>query len=141
MKKKFNLYPTVFLFDTNVLILALAGKDPEAEFLRLIAQEKELAFSPIVIAEFLTRASPKEAKALDELVSEFNICEIDVVTARIAAHYRQKFNRKKRKTYLLDCFIAASCKQHSLALVTNNTKDFPMKDIEIFHPNELLLAL
>lgn len=128
----------MIVVDTNVLILGLAGKKPEADVLRKFILPKNIIFSPIVVAEFLARADKKDQKLLKKLLSQFSVIPIENITAEIAANYRQKFTRKKKKVYLLDCFITASCKQHNCALVTNNIKDFPMNDIKIYTPQKLL---
>lgn len=137
MKKEFETTATTFLLDTNIVILALARQEPEQTLLRIIGRAKKLKLSPIVIAEFLIGADANEQEALNILVDEFGFFPIDETTAHLAAFYRRKLTRKS-VAYLLDCFIAASCKQHNLVLITNNKKDFPMTDIKIFNPQEIL---
>lgn len=120
--------------DTNVLILSLAGKAPDASVFEKLITQNKLAFSPITIAEFLARADKRDQKLLERLIKHFPVFHIDTTTAKIAADYRKQFSRKKKTVYLLDCFVAAACKQHNAALLTNDTKDFPMKDIKITTP-------
>lgn len=127
--------------DTNVLILALANKKPDASVFKKLILKRQLLFSPIVVAEFLTQAKPKDQKLLSELTKCFEVSPVDNTTARITANYRQRFLRKKKKVYLLDCLIAASCRQHNANLLTHNVKDFPMTDIEAYTPQALLKRL
>ena len=138
MKKESNFNQQKLLPDTNLLILGLKGESVQGEVLHHLIKEKLLALSPIVIAEFLVRAKPFDQNVLRKLTSEFRTYLIDGETAQIAAEYRREFMRKKHKSYLMDCFVAASCKQHDLILVTNNTADFPMRDIQIYTPQALL---
>jgi predicted nucleic acid-binding protein len=126
----------MFLLDTNILILGLAGQSPEADVLRKVIEKDSLVFSPIVVAEFLTNASDSEKKVFNLLLSRFALITVDEQVARAAAMYRKKFSEKKKKVFLLDCFLAASCKINKLTLITNNTADFPMKDIKILTPDE-----
>lgn len=126
------------VIDTNVLILALAGKDPEASVLKRLILLNQIIFSPIVVAEFLARADKKDQKLLEKLIAQFGVVPIEEQIAKIAAQYRQQFSRKKKTVYLLDCFIAASCKQYGHILVTNNIKDFLMSDIKIYTPRKML---
>lgn len=136
MKKESK--PTKYLPDTNVLILAAKdGGGHEARAMDSLIVSDQLVFSPIVIAEYLVNATEKEKTYLAPLLDEFPIIPIMREAAEIAANYRRKYKRKTHATYLLDCLIAATCKQHGFALVTNNTADFPMEDIPILAPEEL----
>lgn len=128
----------MFFIDTNVLILGLAGQESEASVLKKLILEEELLFSPIVIAEFLSKALKKDQKLLDKLLIHFRVCPMGEKTARIAVSYRQQFSRKTKPPFLIDCFLAALCKENSCGLITNNIKDFPMKDIEILTPKQFL---
>jgi len=129
------------IVDTNVLILALAGKKPEASVLERLILLNQIIFSPVVVAEFLARADKKDQELLEKLISQFGVTPIEEKTAKIAAQYRQQFCRKRKTVYLLDCFIAASCKEHGYLLVTNNIKDFLMDDIKIYTPRKMLEKL
>lgn len=123
----------MYLIDTNVLILAIAGKEPSASFLKRIISEKRGVLSVITIAEFLSKATTKEIKLFEKLLSIFDILDIDEDVARIAAGYRRVFLKISR-VKLLDYLIAAQAKKNKLILVTNNVSDFPMKDIKIITP-------
>ena len=122
-----------FLIDTNVYIRALAGKTPDTAFLKRAVLNKTVVFSPIVIAEFLTRALKEEQEIFEEMMQSFPILPINEETARIAAAYR-KASLQTSKTKLLDCFLAAQTKQHQAVFVTNNRSDFPMRDIRVIAP-------
>lgn len=122
-----------FLPDTNVIINFFKNKEPDASFMKKALNEEEVFLSPIVIAELAAGASPKEKKDLLKLASETKVVEIRDKTAFMAGDYRVRLNRLK-DVYLLDCFIAASAKEHKLILVTNNTSDYKMKDIRIIAP-------
>jgi len=121
-----------YLVDTNILIYALAGKNPWANLMKKWIKEKRVALSSIVVAEFLTGATDEEARVFEALLDRFNSLPVDTATARLAADYRKKFFKKGRKLPLFDCLIAATCKLHKTTLVTFNTTDYPMKDISIF---------
>lgn len=122
-----------FLVDTNVYIRALAGKEPDASFLKKAVRNETVVLSPIVIAEFLTRSLKKEQKIFEEIEHTFLTLPVDGETARIAAVYRKQFLQTSR-TKLLDCFLAAQAKQNNATLVTNNLRDFQMNDIKIVAP-------
>ncbi len=123
----------MFLVDTNVIIRAIAGQEPDATFLRKAIEKNSISISVISVAEFLTRASKKEESAFEKLLRNFPLLLVDEKTARIAAFYRKNFLKTSR-TKLLDILIAAQAKLHRLTLVTNNRSDFPMKDIQVISP-------
>lgn len=123
----------MYLIDTNILILAIAGKEPNASFLKEIVKQNQLVLSVIVIAEFLSRPSDAEQQVFGKLIGRFPTLEIKLSTAQMAAKFRRE-SKKTVRTALLDCLLAAQAYEHDLVLVTNNTTDFPMSDIEIVKP-------
>lgn len=120
-----------YLVDTNVLIYALAGKKPWSELVKKWISKKQLALSSIVVAEFLSGVTDKEAKIFEALLDKFGSLPVDTAIARLAADYRKQFKKRGRKLKLPDCLIAATCKLYKATLVTFNSKDYPMKDITI----------
>lgn len=125
---------SMYLPDSNVLILAFKNHEPEATFLRRQILKRSIVISVVAIAEFLVNATEEQEERFDNLIKEFKTLEIDEQTARIAAKYRKHYSRKSKRIFLIDCFLAAQAKVHNLILVTNNRSDFPMKDIKIFVP-------
>ncbi len=123
----------MILADTNVLIQAILGEEPDKSLLDKAIKNKQLIFSVISIGEFLAQASSKEEQVIEELINNFPVLLVDLETARMAAKYRKQFLKTKR-THLLDCFLAAQAKLNDLTLVTHNKSDFPMKDIKVISP-------
>lgn len=115
-----------YLPDTNIFIYALAGLTPYAEFLRKCIIQERLGISVIVVAEFLSGAEKKEGSAFEKLLSCIEPLPVTGDIAIEAARYRKRF---KRELKLPDALIAASCKIYKTTLVSNNLRDFPMKDI------------
>jgi|SRR3989344_7643156 len=124
----------MYLIDTNIVIRALKGNEPEASFLKQYILKKKVSISVVVVAEFYADASSEDKEIFNELISKLPILIVDVNTAQIAGDYRQQFARKTNRSFLSDCFLASQAKLHKLTLVTNNKKDFPMKDIKIISP-------
>ena len=123
----------MFLPDTNIFILGLKGKQPEANFLARAISANKLAISVIAVGEFLAKAEGEGRKSFMKLMERFGTLIIDEQTAQIAADYR-KISLKTKRVQMLDCFLAAQAKLHNLTLVTNNKADFPMKDIRAITP-------
>lgn len=123
----------MYLFDTNILILAIKAKEPDKSFLKKAISQKKLYISAISVGEFLSQASEEAESKFNNLIKEFPILDVDTETAKVAAFYRKKF-LKTRRVQLLDYFLAAQAKLNDLTLVTHNKSDFPMKDIKIITP-------
>lgn len=120
----------LFLPDTNVLIYGLANKQPYNQHLKEWIEQKTLALSAIVVAEFLAGATAEEERLFEALLDKVGSLPIDTAIARIAASYRKTFLRTKRLLKLPDCLIAASAKLYNATLVSHNISDFPMTDIK-----------
>lgn len=123
----------MYLFDTNVLILAIKGIDPDKSFLKKAISRKQVCISAISVGEFLSQAERESESKFNSLAKQFPILIIDLETARVAAQYRKRF-LKTRRAQLLDYFLAAQAKLNNLTLVTHNKANFPMKDIKVVSP-------
>lgn len=124
----------MYILDTNVLILGIKDKNnPSSRFLNLAISTKQVHISVVSVAEFLAKPKKEERQKFEMLLNISTILEVDETVARQAAIYRGKYLKKSR-TSLLDYLIAAQAKVHNLTLVTNNTSDFPMKDIKVMRP-------
>lgn len=119
----------MILMDTNVLIYALANKEPYVSWFKKELRRKNLAISVIGVAEFLSGAMDSEARALEILLDKMTVVGINLEIAREAADYRKKYLRLKRKVLLPDCLIAACCKVYEMKLATCDRSDYLMKDI------------
>ena len=123
-----------YLLDTNIVLETIWGKEPVASRVASWIKRGQIVLSPIVVAEIYAKGSQEEKEKLELLIGKFGVLPIDVVTARIAGDYRHRFLRKKKKVFLMDCLIAAAAKLYGLTLVTHNTSDYPMTDINILDP-------
>lgn len=130
---KIGIVPKVLL-DTNVVLETFWGVEPVASAVKRWIEAGEIAISAITVAEVVSKASKAEKEKLDLLVSKFGVLPVDQVVAEIAGSYRQEFSRKQNRVYLLDCLIAATAKLYNLKLITENIKDYPMKDIDAVLP-------
>lgn len=122
------------LLDTNVIIYFLKGKELAKSFLINLLQNSHIYISAISVAEFIAGATVNEKEKFKNFCSLGEIISVDKKIAEIAGDYRQEFSCKRKKVYLLDCLIAASCKYYNATLVTSNVSDYPMKDIKVVKP-------
>lgn len=121
----------LILPDTNILVLAVGGEEPCASFLKKQIEEKKLIFSVVVVAEFLSKATPEEERIVSELFSKFEVLPVDLAVAQLTAYYRKVYAQKGYRLKLADCLIAATARIYNLQLATLDKSGYPMKDIEL----------
>ncbi len=104
-------------FDTNIVIDWLFDREPAIVEL---SRYRKHRISRIVWTEILAGEPLHERPRLQQLLSPFDIVEIDGRIAAAAADIR---HRSKMK--LMDAFILATAQVNGAILITRNIKDFP----------------
>jgi len=119
-----------YLVDSNMLIYHL---NKEAIATRFLSENyDEIAISQITFIEVLSFAfSSEEERDVRELLETFKIIDIDKKISNRAIE-----NRKIKKIKIPDNIIAATAQTYTLTLVTRNTKDFKMLDVNTLNPFE-----
>jgi len=122
-----------FLLDTCVIIDALNNRRGRPAFLLELAKSGHiLACCPINIAEVYAGVRPKEQAATEELLASLQHFPIAPSAARLAGELKRDFSRKGATLNLGDAIIAAVAIHHGLTLLTDNVKDFPMKNLSLY---------
>lgn len=135
------------LLDTCVLSeLQREKPDPRVQQALEDLAEDDLFLSVVSIGELakgiaLLRGGKKKSRLEDWLHSiETNdtakILSIDTETARIWGELTARAQRKGRTVPAADGLIAATAKQHGLAVMTRNTSDFGGTGVELLNPWE-----
>lgn len=104
-------------FDTNIVIDWLFDREPAIVEL---SRYRKHRISRIVWTEVLAGEPPHERPRLQQLMSPFEIVEIDGRIATAAADIRHRSRMK-----LMDAFILATAQVNGAILITRNIKDFP----------------
>ena len=104
-------------FDTNIIIDWLFDLTPATAEL---SRYRKHQISRIVWTEVLAGEPLHERPRLQQLMSPFEIVEIDARIAAAAADIRHRMRMK-----LLDAFILATAQVNGAILITRNIKDFP----------------
>lgn len=104
-------------FDTNVVIDWL-NRRPEARA-ELIRYRRH-RISRIVWTEVLAGEALEHRDAIRQIISAFDVVEIDARIATAAADIRYRSHMK-----LMDAYILATAQVNGSILITRNTKDFP----------------
>lgn len=122
-----------YLLDTSVIIDALNNKRNRRELLlNLLRQGHLLACCPINVAEVYAGLRPKEEPATEEFLRTLEYYHITWPVARMAGLLKRDHGRKGVMLTIADATIAAVAIVHELTLLTDNVKDFPMKDLTLY---------
>jgi predicted nucleic acid-binding protein len=126
---------SVYLVDTTVLIAQLRGdKEIAALLLGLLADRHLLGTSCVNVAEVERGIRPKERKAATDLLRRLRFLETTREAALRAGRYQAEFEKRGRTIHTADALIAGTARAHGAILLTDNIRDFPMRDIQLEAP-------
>ena len=126
------------LLDTSVIIDAINEKKNRRQFLRaLVEQGNVLACCPINVTEVYAGMRPKEEAQTTRFLSSLDYYPITFPVARLAGELKREFGKRGATLSVTDTLIAAVAIQYQISLITDNTKDFPMTDLQIYPLPEL----
>lgn len=120
------------LFDTDILIDILRGREAIRTFLFDLTGRSVPCCSVISVAELYTGMRPEEKHATDVLLDALVIIPIVREIAEVAGRFKSRV--KSRRLELADCLIAATAFVEGATLATGNTKDYPMREVTVLNP-------
>jgi predicted nucleic acid-binding protein len=121
------------LLDTSVLIDALRIRHGRRELLaELVQAGHTLSTTALNIAELYAGMRPDEAQRTEALLSGLDCYDLTGASGRRAGALKQQWARKGRTLALADMIVAAIALERGCSLMTDNRKDFPMKELEMF---------
>jgi predicted nucleic acid-binding protein len=122
-----------YLLDTSVIIDALAARRGRRNLLLgLVKQGNLLACCPITVTEVYAGLRPKEEAATEEFLRSLEYYHLTWPVARLAGLMKRDYGRKGTTMTVADATIAAVALVHELTLMTDNVKDFPMKELSLY---------
>jgi predicted nucleic acid-binding protein len=104
-------------FDTNILIDWLWDRPPA---IAELSRYKRHRISRVVWTEILAGERLEKRDEIQQLISPFEVVELDARIAMAAADIRHRMRMK-----LMDAYILATAQVNGAILITRNTKDFP----------------
>src|SRR5579885_3830218 len=116
------------LLDTSVIIDAINNKKGRNDFLLDLVERQGhiLACCPINVGEVYAGMKPKEETHTTALLESLQLFPITFAVAVLAGQLKRDHSKKGSTLSLADCLVAAVAIHNQLALLTDNTKDFPM---------------
>ena len=126
---------TRYLLDTTVLIAQLRG-DPDVADLLLssLGRGDSLCTSCVNVAEVERGVQGKERRAAETLLGRLEYLPTTKEAALRAGRYQHDWQRRGRTIHLADALVAGTARAHGAVLLTDNTADFPMRDIRMRRP-------
>ena len=122
-----------YLLDTSVIIDTLNSKRARRDLLlSLVKQGHLLACCSINVTEVYAGMRPKEQTATEEFLRSLEYYHLSWPVARLAGLLKRDHSRKGTTITVSDAGVAAVAIAHQLTLMTDNVKDFPMKELSIY---------
>jgi predicted nucleic acid-binding protein len=122
-----------YLLDTSVIIDALNDKRNRRNLLLdLLRQGHLLACCSVNVTEVYAGLRPKEEKATEEFLRSLEYYHVTWPVSRLAGLLKRDHARKGVAITVSDATIAAVALAHQLTLLTDNVKDFPMKELALY---------
>jgi predicted nucleic acid-binding protein len=121
------------LLDTSVLIDALRSRRDRRSWLAgLVRAGYSLETSALNIAEVYAGMRPEEEAQTKAFLNALRTHPITVTAAEQAGHLKNQWSRKGRTLTLADTIVAAVALEQDCRLVTDNRRDFPMPELNLF---------
>jgi predicted nucleic acid-binding protein len=121
------------LLDTSVIIDAINDKKARRSLLReLIKGGNTLACCAVNVVEIYAGMRPNEQESTAAFLTTLDYYPISYPAARLAGELKRDFRKKGATLSVADTLIAAVAIEHQLSLITDNTKDFPMRELNLY---------
>jgi predicted nucleic acid-binding protein len=102
--------------------------------LDLLSDRHLLATSCVNIAEVERGIRRKERKAAEALLGRLRFLETTREAATAAGRYQAEFAKRGLTIHTADALVAGTARAHGAILITDNVRDFPMRDIKVMTP-------
>jgi predicted nucleic acid-binding protein len=115
------------LLDTSVLIDVLRLRHGRRELLVELVQAGHM-----LAAEVYAGMRPDEAQKTEAFLGLLDCYDLTAGSGRRAGTLKREWATKGRTLALADMIVAAIALERSCTLMTDNRKDFPMEELELF---------
>jgi predicted nucleic acid-binding protein len=121
------------LLDTSVLIDVLRWRKERNTFLaEAVRAGHALATTTLNVAELYAGMRPAEETRTETFLEGVECYELRGTEARLAGKLKRSWAQRGRTLTLSDTIVAAIAIERRCALVTDNQKDFPMPELQLY---------
>jgi predicted nucleic acid-binding protein len=121
------------LLDTSILIDVLRLRNRRREWLaQLVRDGHTLSTTTLNIAELYAGMRSGEEAKTEALLAGLEAYELNGSEARLAGKLKSAWAGKGRTLTLDDAIVAAIAIERGCALLTDNRKDFPMPELQLY---------
>ena len=121
------------LLDTTVLIDLLRNRNQRRAFLtHLLHARHTLVTTVLNVAELYAGMRPGEKTGTEALLSGLACLGISERAARLGGDLKNTWAQRGKTLGLVDSLIAAVAIQEQCALLTDNQRDFPMQEVQLY---------
>jgi predicted nucleic acid-binding protein len=121
------------LLDTSILIDVPRRRNGRNECLaQLVRAGHALSTSTLNIAEIYADMRPAEESRTEDIFRALEVHELDGAGARLAGRLKNTSARKGHTLSLADAIVAAIAIERGCASLTDNHKDFPMPEVQLY---------
>jgi predicted nucleic acid-binding protein len=121
------------LLDTSVLIDTLRRRNGRREALAaLVRAHESLATTSLNIAELYAGMRPGEEASTEALLEGLECLDLTGSAARLGGKLKYQWSKRGQTLSLADALIAAIALEARCVLLTDNRKDFPMPELQLY---------
>ena len=123
----------LFLLDTNIIVDVLRKRNDRRLLIEhLLEQGQPLASCPITLTEIYAGMRPHEENTTRAFMKSLVFLSVTEEIAEHAGHLKARYAKRGRNLSFQDVSIAAVSIAYGCTLVTENTKDFPMPELQLY---------
>jgi predicted nucleic acid-binding protein len=123
----------VCLLDSSVIIDAINDRNDRNELLeQMIGRGILLACCPIQVTEVYMGMRPNEAARTQQFLESLEFYPVTWEIAKYAGELYREWRQKGQTLALPDLTVAAVAIQYGLQLATDNARDFPMAELQLY---------
>ncbi len=97
----------------------------------LASQRNRLGVCCVSVEELYAGTYQESRAAADRVIGVMDFYDVSLAAAKEAGRYRYEFARRETTLCTADTLIAATAIASGATLITANTRDFPMEDIQL----------
>ena len=123
----------IVLLDTTVLIDVLRARLNRRHLLaELVENGHTLSTTAINIGEVYAGMRQGEETETEAFLSSLDCYPLTAMVARRAGSLKSSWAQKGQTLSLADMIVAATALEHGLTLMTDNRKDFPIRELNFY---------